>query len=678
MTKAQAAARHRALAAEISAHDRAYYIEAQPTISDFDYDKLYHELLDLEKEHPELVTPDSPTQRVGGAALSAFKQVTHAIRMESLDNTYSPEDVGAFVDRVQKALGGASTDLFGETTTTTDFTVEPKIDGVAVSVRYENGEFVLGATRGDGTTGDDITENLRTIRALPMRLKTPVPVLEARGEVYFPRAGFDRLNASRVTAGEPAFANPRNAAAGSLKQLDPKLVAKRPLSIVLYGPGQLEGIPADITSQLAWLDYLKKQGLPTPEWIKHCRSKEALLAAIEELDKLRTTFAYETDGAVIKINTLATRARLGSTAKAPRWAIAYKYAAEQAVTKLNGVTFQVGRTGVITPVAELEPTLLAGSTVSRATLHNFDEVKRKDIRIGDQVAIEKAGEVIPAVVRVLTENRTGVEQAIEPPAHCPACNHSLIWEGLFLRCPNPDCSAQIKRKLQHFAHRGAMDIEGLGEALVDQLVEAKLVKDIADIYILTEEQLLTLDRMAEKSARNLLAGIEASKTRDLWRLIFGLGILHVGAGAARQLQNHFTDLDALAAATTEQLLTIDEVGDIVAASLVDYFAKPENRERLEKLRAHGLNFKAPERAPIVETALRDKTFVITGTLSLPREHFEEIIRQRGGKVSSSVSKKTDYLLAGSDAGSKLAKAEKLGVPVLDEEAFTKLAETTSA
>lgn len=677
MTKAQAAARHRELAAEISAHDRAYYIEAQPTISDFDYDALYRELRELEEKFPEFVTPDSPTQRVGGAALTVFKQVTHAIRMESLDNTYSSEEVEAFVDRVQKALGGASTDLFGESTTVTDFTVEPKIDGVAVSVRYENGNLVMGATRGDGTTGDDITENLRTIRALPMRLKTAVPVLEARGEVYFPRAGFDRLNAQRVAAGEAAFANPRNAAAGSLKQLDPKLVAKRPLSIVLYGPGQLEGIPASLDSQLTWLAYLKDQGLPTPEWIKHCRSKAELLTAINELDQLRATFAYETDGAVIKVNTLASRTRLGSTAKAPRWAMAYKYAAEQAVTKLNGVTFQVGRTGVITPVAELEPTLLAGSTVARATLHNFDEVKRKDIRIGDQVAIEKAGEVIPAVVRVLTEQRTGAEQVIEPPTTCPACNQPLAWEGLFLRCTNPDCSAQIKRKLQHFAHRGAMDIEGLGEALVDQLVEAKLVRDIADIYTLTEEQLLTLDRMAEKSARNLLAGIEASKSRDLWRLIFGLGILHVGAGAARQLQNHFTDLDALAAATVEQLLTIDEVGDIVAASIVDYFSKPENRDRLEKLRAHGLNLKAPDRAPIVDTPLRDKTLVITGTLSQPREHYEEIIRRLGGKVSSSVSKKTHYLLAGTDAGSKLTKAQKLSVPILDEEAFTKLAESTS-
>lgn len=672
MKKSDAAQRHSALAAEISAHDRAYYIDAAPSISDQDYDKLYRELLDLEAEFPELVTPDSPSQRVGGQALSAFQQVKHAQRMESLDNTYSPEDVGAFVDRVQKALHGSSNDLFAEST---DFTVEPKIDGVAVSVRYENGKFVLGATRGDGTTGDDITENLRTIRSLPMKLKHPVPVLEARGEVYFPRAGFDRLNAQRLAAGEPAFANPRNAAAGSLKQLDPKLVAKRPLAIVLYGPGQLEGVTCE--SQLEWLKYLKSQGLPTPEWIKHSRSKEELLAAIEELDKLRATFAYDTDGAVIKVNTLATRASLGSTAKAPRWAIAYKYAAEQAVTRLHAVTFQVGRTGVITPVAELEPTLLAGSTVSRATLHNFDEIKRKDIRIGDLVTIEKAGEVIPAVVKVETDQRTGSEHVIEPPAVCPACQATLSWEGLFLRCTNPDCSAQIKRKLQHFAHRGAMDIEGLGEALVDQLVEAKLVNDIADLYTLTYDQLLTLERMAEKSANNLIAALSASKSRELWRLIFGLGILHVGAGAARQLEQHFPDLDALAAANVDQLQSIPEIGEIVAASITAYFAKPENRERIEKLRTHGLNFKAPERAPVVDTALRGKTVVITGTLSQPREHFEEIIRKAGGKVSSSISKKTNYLLAGTEAGSKLTKAQELGVPIIDENAFSKLAEIAS-
>lgn len=669
MKKADAAQRHSALAAEISAHDRAYYIDAAPSISDQDYDKLYRELLDLEAEFPELVTPDSPSQRVGGQALSAFQQVKHAQRMESLDNTYSPEDVGAFVDRVQKALHGSSTDLFAEST---DFTVEPKIDGVAVSVRYENGKFVLGATRGDGTTGDDITENLRTIRSLPMKLKHPVPVLEARGEVYFPRANFERLNAQRLAAGEPAFANPRNAAAGSLKQLDPKLVAKRPLAIVLYGPGQLDGVTC--TSQLDWLKYLKSQGLPTPEWIQHSRSKEELLAAIEELDKLRPNFAYDTDGAVIKVNSLATRASLGSTAKAPRWAIAYKYAAEQAVTRLHAVTFQVGRTGVITPVAELEPTLLAGSTVSRATLHNFDEIKRKDIRLGDLVTIEKAGEVIPAVVKVETDQRTGSEHVIEPPTACPACQATLSWDGLFLRCTNIDCSAQIKRKLQHFAHRGAMDIEGLGEALVDQLVEAKLVNDIADLYTLTYDQLLTLERMAEKSANNLIAALNASKSRELWRLIFGLGILHVGAGAARQLEQHFPDLDALAAANVDQLQSIPEIGEIVAASITAYFAKPENRERLEKLRSHGLNFKAAERAPIADTALRGKTVVITGTLSQPREHFEQIIRQAGGKVSSSISKKTNYLLAGTEAGSKLTKAQELGVPIIDEIAFSKLAQ----
>jgi DNA ligase (NAD+) len=669
MNKKEAAQRHASLVAEINGHNRAYYIDAAPSISDQDYDRLYHELLDLEAQYPEFITPDSPSQRVGGHALSEFKQVTHAIRMESLDNTYSSADVITFLERVQKALGNATGDLFAAPP---DFTVEPKIDGVAVSVRYENGKFIQAATRGDGTVGDDITENVRTIRALPMTLKHAVPILEARGEVYFPRAAFDKLNTQRAAQGEPLFANPRNAAAGSLKQLDPKLVAKRPLSIVLYGPGQLDGVT--VSTQESWLKYLKQQGLPTPGWTKHCRTKEELLTAIDDLDKIRTTFPYDTDGAVIKLNDIALRQKIGSTAKAPRWAFAYKYAAEQALTRLNDVTFQVGRTGVITPVAELEPTLLAGSTVSRATLHNFDEIKRKDIRIGDHVKIEKAGEVIPAVVTVVTEQRTGEEKIIEPPAHCPACNAALSWNGLFLRCTNRDCPAQIKRKLQHFAHRGAMDIEGLGEALIDQLVQANLLNDIADIYDLKYDQLLNLDRMASRSANNLIAAIAQSKTRELWRLLFGLGILHVGAGAARQLQNHFTKLDDLLDATVEQLTIIDDIGPIVAASIVDYFANPENCQRIKKLRAHGLNLNSPERAPIIESPLRGKTIVITGTLTQPRPYYEEIIRNAGGKVASTVSKKTDYLLAGQEAGSKLTKAQELGVKIINEENFTELAQ----
>ncbi|PTY02331.1 DNA ligase (NAD(+)) LigA [Verrucomicrobia bacterium LW23] len=658
-------ARHRELADIIRACDKAYYIDANPLMADTDYDKLYRELADLEKAHPNLITPDSPTQRVGGAPLLGFAQVRHAIPMQSLDNTYSPEEVEGFVDRLIRSLPHVAPEAL-------TFTVEPKIDGVAVTVRYEHGRFVLGATRGDGVTGDDITENLRTIRSLPLSLKTAVPVLEARGEVYFPSASFARLNAQRAAAGEATFANPRNAAAGSLKQLDPRLVARRPLAVVLYGAGQVEG--AQIASHTDWLAYLKDQGLPTPERIWHCRDKAELLAAIAELDQVRHTFAYETDGAVIKLNDWRLRADLGSTSKAPRWAMAYKYKAEQAVTKLHSVTFQVGRTGTITPVAELTPVLLAGSTVARATLHNFEEIKRKDIRIGDAVTIAKAGEVIPAVLGVVLSERTGVETEIVPPTACPACGGAVALEGIFLRCTNPNCSAQIKRRVQHFAHRGAMDIEGMGETLAEQLVDSKLVKDIVDIYELSMEKLLTLDRMAKKSAQNILDGIEASKKRDLWRLLFGLGILHVGAGSGRALAEHFGSLDAIAAATEDDLKRINDVGDVVAASVASWFRVQENKDRIERLRAAGLQMESAGRpAAAVDGPFRDKSFVITGTLSKSRDEMADFIRGLGGKIAGSVSKKTDFLVAGDDAGSKLAKAQQLGVKIVSETELMALA-----
>ncbi len=467
---AKAAHKHRELVEQIRQLDRAYYEEAQPLVSDQEYDRLYRELLDLETSHPELRTSDSPSQRVGGAPLPYFISVAHSIPMQSLDNTYSAAELEAFVDRIQKALEGEKL----------GFVIEPKIDGVAVSIRYEKGKLVQGLTRGDGQKGDDITENLRTIRKLPLEIKNRAPVLEVRGEVYYPRAAFDKLNRQREAAGEPTFANPRNAAAGTLKQLDSKLVAKRPLSIVLYGPGELVGV--ECATQQEWLDLIARAGLPVPEKTWFCSTKSELLSAVEELDVARKKFSYATDGAVVKLNEWRLRNALGATSKAPRWAIAYKYSAEKAVTTLEGVTFQVGRTGVITPVAELKPVLLAGSTVARATLHNFEEIKRKDIRLGDHVTIEKAGEVIPAVLGAVLEARTGEEKAIEPPSHCPACQTELVWDGIFLRCPNPSCPAQTQRRIQHFAQRGAMDIDGMGESLVEQLVEAELAKDPADLY----------------------------------------------------------------------------------------------------------------------------------------------------------------------------------------------------
>ncbi len=644
--------------------DHAYYQEAQPLVSDEEYDRLYRELVDFEAAHPELDLSGSPSQRVGGEPLAHFTSVAHALPMQSLDNTYSATELEAFVDRVQKALEGEKL----------GFVIEPKIDGVAVSVRYEKGKFVQGVTRGDGTHGDDITANLRTIRQLPLEITQHATVLEVRGEVYYPTTAFTKLNQQRAAAGEPIFANPRNAAAGTLKQLDSRLVAKRPLAIVLYGPGELRGV--ECATQQEWLQLTKNAGLPVPQKTWYCETKAQLLASVEEMDLARKKFAYATDGAVVKLNEWRLRKALGATSKAPRWAIAYKYSAEKAVTTLEGVSFQVGRTGVITPVAELKPILLAGSTVARATLHNFEEIRRKDIRIGDHVNIEKAGEVIPAVLGAVTEARTGQELEIEPPKTCPACETELGWDGIFLRCPNPSCPAQTQRRIQHFAQRGAMDIEGLGESLVEQLVSAKLARDPADLYDLTLEQLSGLERMAEKSARNVLDGIEASKKADLWRLIFGVGILHVGAGAARALASHFGSLDALAEATAEQLEEVRDVGEVVARSIVTWFAQENNRRLIERLRKAGVNLRAEKTsARATHANFEGKTFVITGTLSSPREEIKERILALGGKVSGSVSKKTNYLVAGENAGSKLEDARRFGVTVLSEAQLDELAQS---
>jgi len=677
MTPAAALQRHADLADLIRRHDHAYYIEARPVLSDVEYDRLYRELLNLESAHPDLRTDDSPSQRVGGAPLPGFQQVLHAVPMMSLDNTYSAEEVRAFLLRAQKPLG--------ETPLT--WTIEPKIDGIAISLRFEHGRFVLGATRGDGTHGDDITANLRTLRNLPLRLTPPTgketpELLEVRGEVYMPLAAFRKLNEERVSAGEETFANPRNATAGSLKQLDPKGVARRPLHVVVYGLGEVRASDAPRSQQelIAWFRSL---GLPTPERLWTAANPEEVLAAIAELDAVRRGFAYETDGAVVKLDAIALRERLGSTSKAPRWAMAYKYAPEQAETVLRGITIQVGRTGALTPVAELEPVFLSGSTVSRATLHNEDELRRKDIRVGDRVVIEKAGEVIPAVVRVVLERRNGSETQFEFPRACPECStpasreKTADGEGVVWRCPNPDCPAQIRGRLEHWCARGAMDIEGGGEVMVQQLVKADLVRDIADLYPLKAEPVAALDRMGEKSAANFIAGIEASRTRDLWRLLFGVGILHVGVGTAKALARHFPTLDAIMAATAEELTQSEDVGDVIATSLHGWFRDERNLLRIERLRAAGLNFSSSlYRLPTDTPAgpFAGKIFVLTGTLpTLKREEAAARIEAMGGKVSSSVSKKTDFVLAGEEAGSKLEKARALGLRILDEAAFLELA-----
>jgi DNA ligase (NAD+) len=692
MTHADAKKRHAELAGEIRRHDYAYYVEARPTISDPDYDRLYRELIDLEEKFPDLRSDDSPSQRVGGAPLASFKAVQHLRPMMSLDNTYSQEEVRQFIARVQKLLPDEKL----------EWTVEPKIDGVAVNLRYEGGRFTIGATRGDGVAGDDITANLRTIRSIPLQVTPPaegkegearlfssrshssrlhgVPaVFEVRGEVYLKLAGFRKLNEERIAAGDEPFANPRNAAAGSLKQLDPRNVATRPMDMIVYNAGHIEGTPVAET-QMDFIRWLRSLKFKTPDKLWLCSTAEEVLSAIEELDKLRRSFEYDTDGAVIKLNSIPLRDRLGSTAKAPRWAFAYKYAAEQAETKLKAITIQVGRTGALTPVAELEPVHLAGTVVKRATLHNEDELRRKDIRIGDTVIIEKAGEIIPAVIQVVTAKRTGQELEFSFPKTCPECNSKVSRTGadgeqVVWRCTNPDCPAQVRGRIEHWCGRSAMDIEGGGEALVAQLVQHGLVRDVADLYKLTAGELLQLERMGEKSAQNFLSALEASKSRDLWRLLHGLGILHVGVGVAKALSRGFEDLDALMHASFDQLNAIEDVGDVIARSVTDWFGDSHNRQLIERLRKIGLNFESSlyqERAASTGL-LAEKTFVLTGTLpTLTREQAAARIESLGGKVSSSVSKKTDYVLAGADAGSKLEKARKLGVTVIDEAEFQRL------
>lgn len=649
------------LRAEIDRHNRLYYDEATPEISDREFDALLAELRHLEEQNPELARADSPTQQVGGRPLEAFESVAHLVPMQSLDNTYSEEEVRAFAQRVSKGLQSEEFSL----------AVEPKVDGVAICLLYEDGHLRRAATRGDGTVGDDVTQNIRTIRSIPTVVDglPPGPV-EIRGEIYLPKSRFIDLNESRDEAGLPAFANPRNAAAGSLKQLDPIEVARRGLEGIFYGHGFWPDGMIESGSQFVRL--IGRLGFPVPPPFPIATSPDEAISAIRHLEK--QTFPYEIDGAVLKVDSLAQRSRLGSTSKFPRWAIAFKYAPEQVTTRLNAITIQVGRTGVLTPVAELEPVLVSGSRVSRATLHNEDEIRRKDLRIGDSVVIEKAGEVIPAVVSVVVEKRTGEESGFVMPTLCPSCGGPVRREDgqVALRCENPSCPAQLHRRLQHFASRGAMDIEGLGEVMVNRLIESNLVDEVPAIYSLGREDLLRLGRMGEKSVENLLAGIEASRSRPLWRLVFGLGIPHVGTVAARKLAAHFRTMQALRSATREELIQLDEVGEIMAEAITTWFANPKVEDLLAKLQDAGLNMQETENQPPPRGgALQGTVWVITGTLSAPREEFAEAIRRAGGKVTSSVSRKTSFLLAGESAGSKLQKARELGIPILTEDEFSR-------
>ncbi|HEX2860141.1 MAG TPA: NAD-dependent DNA ligase LigA [Lacunisphaera sp.] len=673
MTAAEAQKRIAELRAEVSRHAELYYRQAKPEISDRDYDKLERELADLEAQFPQFALPASPTTQVGDDRLAGFKTYRHRQAMQSLDNTYSEDEYRAFHQRLVK--------LFGRDELA--YVVEPKVDGLAVSVTYERGKLVRAVTRGNGEEGDDITVNARTIYSLPAELKAakdqPMPdVIEIRGEIYLTTAEFQRINQEREEAGEPVYANPRNLAAGTIKQLDSREVARRRLEIVLYGVGHCE--PQVTKSHSEFLELVKAWGLPTVERFWQAQGIDAAWQAVGELDRLRHAFAYGTDGAVTKLDSFALRREAGSTAKSPRWAIAYKFEPERAETRIKAITVQVGRTGVLTPVAELDPVILAGTTVARATLHNKDEIARKDIRVGDFVLVEKAGEVIPAVIEVNLQRRTPECRPYEFPAQCPVCGTSVVQlpEEVAMRCPNLGCPAQVRRRLNHFVSKAALDIDGLGSAQIDEFVEKGWVKELSDLFRLRREDLLTLGKKVEKSTDNLLAAIEQAKRTELWRLIHGLGIPHVGVSAAKDLANHFRSIEKLAEATMESFIANKEsviagIGETMATAITGFFANPQNRALVEGLLAAGLKPVAPEKVAGGSSHFAGKTFVLTGSLpTMTRDEAAAKIEAAAGKVSGSVSKKTSFVLAGAEAGSKLDKAKELGVPVIDEAEFLRM------
>ena len=713
--EAQAAKRLEQLRDEIRKHDRLYYDEATPIISDHEYDRLYKELIALETQFPDLVTPDSPTQRVGGTPLKAFEQVSHLIPMLSLDNTYSEDELKNFYARIRRLVPNEQIPVV----------IEPKVDGVAVSLVYENGRLRQAATRGDGNVGDNITQNVRTIRSVPERLRgSTAKLLEVRGEVYMDRKGFQELNEERKKEGLPQFANPRNAAAGSLKQLDPAIVAKRPLGIVLYGTGATEGVDVDLHSEI--FPVLKKLGLPVTEQWWVANSVEEILDAIHELDGIRHKFAYQTDGAVVKVNSFAQRERLGFTAKSPRWAIAYKYAAEHVETRLKDIVIQVGRTGILTPVAVLEPVFVSGSTVGRATLHNEDEIKRKDIRIGDTVVIEKAGEVIPAVVEVVKSKRPRDAKPFHFAAHvhgkCPVCG-SLIQRDLQFvawRCENLHCPAQTTRRVEFFAARGALDIESVGGIVADKLVERGLAREPLDLFELKVDQLAKLNLgteeapriFGEKNATKAINAIERARTLPLSRWLFALAIPDVGKTTATQLARFHATIEDVAnsqllrdvldyhekrerkqdvtpiaqrlvesgfanrsKSKAEKSAIVTEVGPVVAKSVLDFFALGPGKKILRRMKELDIYPKSDKVSAkkAAELPLAGKTFVLTGTLpSMTREEATEKIEALGGHVTGSVSKKTDYVLTGAQPGSKFDRAKEIGIRILDEAAFRKM------
>lgn len=637
-----------------------YYVLDKPSVPDVEYDRLMNELLELEGKFPELKTPDSPTERVGGPVLDLFEKVEHKTPMLSLGNAFNEDDLKDFDRRIRQAAG----DDFS-------YVCELKIDGLAVSLRYEDGLFIQGATRGDGTIGEDITANLKTIKSIPLRLRENVSI-EVRGEAFMPKRSFETLNKAKEEQGEEPFANPRNAAAGSLRQLDPKMAASRNLDVFLYGIGDIG--ETGVTSHSEGLDYLDQLGFKTNKERRNCATIDEVIDYVNSWVEKRPHLPYEIDGIVIKVDSLEQQRALGTTAKSPRWAIAYKFPAEEVVTTLLDIELSVGRTGVVTPTAILQPVKVAGTTVGRASLHNEDLIREKDIKIGDKVVVKKAGDIIPEVVNVLAGERTGQEKDFYMPTHCPECESELVrLDGeVALRCINPKCPAQIREGLIHFVSRDAMNIDGLGEKVISQLFAEKLIHDVADIYQLKQEQLLALERMGEKSVSNLLKGIEASKNNSLEKLLFGLGIRHVGAKAAKTLAIQFGTMSSLAAATKEQLLAINEIGEKMADSIVTFFEMEEVGQLLQELVDYGVNMEykgvKPTTAAESSSIFAGKTVVLTGKLEqLSRNEAKEKIEALGGNVAGSVSKKTHLVIAGEDAGSKLAKAQDLGIEVWDEE-----------
>ncbi len=655
MTKEEARIRAEELRELLTRYGYEYYTLDNPTVSDFEYDRLMRELIEIESENPELVTPDSPTQRVGGEISEGFEEVSHTVQMQSLSDVFSKEELFEFDARVRAALEVQCV----------DYVTEMKIDGLSVSLEYTDGVFTRGSTRGNGFIGEDITQNLKTIQSIPLRLGEPLPFLEVRGEVYMPQKSFLRLNEQREAEGEPLFANPRNAAAGSLRQLDSKIAAERGLDIFVFNVQQIEG--KELRGHRESLDYLKSIGFKTIPGDRIFKGIEEAYAEVLRIGEERGNLTFDIDGAVVKVDSFAQRELLGTTSKTPKWAAAYKFPAEQKRTKLLDIVLQVGRTGVVTPNAVLEPVRIAGSTVSRATLHNIDNIRAKDIRIGDTVVIQKAGDIIPAVTEVIKEARNGDEKPFSMPEVCPVCGAPLVREEgeAAVRCTNSNCPAQQLRSIIHFVSKPAMDIDGLGASVVEQLLDEGLISDCADIYSLKFDDLVSLERFGRKSAQNLIDAIERSKEQGLDRVLVGLGIRMIGSRAAQILANEYENIDALIDASAEKLSGVPEIGAKMADSLCAYFKQEKSLDIIERLRCAGV--KLTYEAQRAGDALSGKTFVLTGTLpTLKRNEAKSLIESNGGKVSGSVSKKTDFVVAGEEAGSKLEKAKSLGVSVISE------------